>query len=299
MSASVNEICIRTPLAAVAKDDHIRVYQLDVEGKVREAQYEGKWMGGKSDNAIGQARFDSPLAATSLGLEHIRVYAIGNDSTLKEFAYDSGSNWQEGSMSGQFKVAPYSSVAAVFLARKVILRVYAQKHDNTIQEYCYDNNKWQEGHNLGEAMPGTDITAISMGEDEKSIKIRVYFQDTKKHIIEQAYDASGSKWYTGHLTFKSDVTRASLGAVQFEGTDIRVYYGCPDNHIREKVYSDGKWTDGNFDQDALAATNVAATCIGGNQLRCYMQVGHQFTATTEFAWDGKKWHVGREALPPA
>ncbi|KAL2128753.1 hypothetical protein VTI74DRAFT_8688 [Chaetomium olivicolor] len=296
--STINDISIRTPLAAVANGAHIRVYQLAVDGGVRETLYEGGWTGGQAENTIGTVRLNSPLAATALALDHIRVYGIDNDSTLKEFAYDADQGWYLGGLTGQFSVAPYSAVAAVFLANKTKLRVYAQLPDNTIQEYSWDGNGWYKDQNLGQALPGTSIAATSWGESEDSISIRVYFQDTDKNVIEKGHDPNSSGWYTGYLSFKNDVTRASLAAVSWGGPHVRLYYTAPDGCIREKV-SGGHWSDGQFVQPALPASSVAAITIGGPQLRIYLQNGTDNTAVTEFIPSGDGGVVGYQALPPA
>ena len=170
--STVNDIAIRTPLAVVANgSNHIRVYQLAVDGSVREAQYEGAWTGGQPANTIGTVRLNSPLAATNIGFSQIRVYGIDNDSTIKELAYDAGSGWYKGGIDSQFKVAPYSGIAAAFVGNKP--HVYAQLPDNTIQEYRWSGSSWHENDNLGEALPGTSITATSWGgggEDTASIR---------------------------------------------------------------------------------------------------------------------------------
>jgi len=213
MSATINEISIRSPLAAVANGLHLRVYQLSVDGGVREAQYEGNWTGGLAKNTIGHVRLNSSLAAAALKLDHIRVYGIDNDSTIKEFAFDTGKGWHKGGLTGQFKVAPYSAIGAVVLGNKLKLRVYAQMHDNTIQEYAWDGNDWHKDHNFGEALPGTDIAATSWVESDNKIGLCIYFQDKDKKMVEQCYDDETHKWFTGGFSFKSDITRASLAAV--------------------------------------------------------------------------------------
>lgn len=168
--APIDEIAIRTPLAAVANGNHIRLYQLDVNGGVREAQYEGSWGGGQVRNTIGTVRLNSPLSATNIGFSQIRVYGIDNDDTVKEFAYGAGRGWYLGALGGKFRVAPYSSVAAVFVSEKI--HVYAQLPDNTIQEYRWNGTSWHEADNLGQALPGTSITAAAWGSHEDSASIR-------------------------------------------------------------------------------------------------------------------------------
>jgi hypothetical protein len=134
--AAINEILIRTSLAAVRKEAHLRIYQTDVNGGIREVQYEGKWMGGEPRNVIATGKIGTPVAATNIGFQHIRVYYVTPENHLGEAAYDSGKGWYNGGLSSmKFGVAPYSSVAAIFLGGETVLRVYGQLPDNTIQEW--------------------------------------------------------------------------------------------------------------------------------------------------------------------
>jgi hypothetical protein len=299
MSASINEISIRSPLAAIANGLHLRVYQLAVDGGVREALYEGRWTGGLAKNTIGTVRLNSSLAATALKLDHIRVYGIDNNSTIIEFAFDTGKGWHQTGMTGQFKVAPYSAIGAVVLGTNLTLRVYAQMPDNTIQEYAWDGNGWYKGQNFGEALPGTDIAATSWIESDNRIGLCIYFQDKDKKMIEKYYDDAARKWVTGGFSFQSNVTRASLAAVSWAGSHHRVYYSTPDNRIKEKCWDNtGEWTDGGFDYGVLPASNVATTTIGGIGLRVYLQNGADNTAITEFVFTDR-WSIGNPALPPA
>jgi len=295
--SAVNEIRVTTALAAVRKDAHLRVYVTDVDGGIREVLYEGGWSGGTTQQRLAQGKIGTPVAATSLALDHIRVYYIGTDNELKEHAYDNGSGWYDGGLSGAgFAVAHYSSVSAVYLANQSRLRVYAQLPDNTIQEFVYEG-KWTVGTNLGAALPGTQIAATTWGTS--SLHIRVYFQDTSLNIVEKAWDGG---WSTGGLRFANPVVRASLGVTSWGGdgsTDlgIRVYYGAPGNVIKEKAWDgNGNWYDGGFSQATVPASNVAAVPLP--ILRVYLQNGTKVSAVTEYAWNSG-WGVGYAALPPA
>jgi len=297
--SAVNEIIIRAAVAAVNKDSHIRVYETDVHGAIREAQYEGSWTGGTSNNIIATGKIGTPVAATSLGLDNIRVYYIGMDNKLKEAAYDAGKGWYDGDLSkAGFDVAPYSGVSAVYLGGQSRIRVYGQKSDNTIQEWVFDNNGkgWVVGSNLGPALPGSRIAATSWGTS--SIHIRVYLQDKNLNIFEKAWDGS---WYTGGLNFSNPVTQASLGVTSWgDGSSlgIRVYYAAPGNVMKEKgLDGSGGWYDGGFSQPAIPASNVCAIPL--NVLRVYLQNGTQDSAVTEIAWINGRWVIGNPALPPA
>ncbi len=135
--AAINDISIRTALAAVNQDSHLRIYETTVDGAIREVQFEGSWTGGTSSNVIATGKIGTPVAATSLGLDHIRVYYISADNKLGEAAFDTGKGWSSGGLtSSSIAVAPYSSVSAVYLGGQNILRVYGQLPNNSIQEWC-------------------------------------------------------------------------------------------------------------------------------------------------------------------
>lgn len=130
---AASQILYPTSLAAVRRDSSLRVYETGLDGSVREAQYEGKWTGGTSNNIIGHGKIGTPVAATNLAFNKIRVYYMGTDNKLKEACWD-GSGWYTGGFS--YEVAAYSTVSAIFLGGKVIIRVYGQLPNNTIQEWC-------------------------------------------------------------------------------------------------------------------------------------------------------------------
>ncbi|EFY94816.1 fungal fucose-specific lectin [Metarhizium robertsii] len=304
MPAEINDIAMRASVAAINKGSSIRVYESDVFGGIREAMYEGKWTGGGSRNVIARGKIGSPVAATSLGLDFIRVYYIGEDNKAKEICYDKhGKHWYDGALNNRFKLAPYSGLAATFLESSSedhkLIRLYGQlEDDNHIQEWCYDTKHgWTVGANLGEAIPGSSIAVATWG---KSHNIRVYVQDTNLNIVEKVYD--GSRWQTGSLHVKDATPRAALGVTSWtehSNVAIRLYYGSgsPGNVIKEKGWDHSTgWYDGDFAQGSIPASHVAA--IPKPVLRVYIQNGTKFTAVTEFEWEGK-WKVGQQALPPA
>ncbi|EFY86619.1 hypothetical protein MAC_07308 [Metarhizium acridum CQMa 102] len=277
MPAEINDIAMRASVAAVSKGSSIRVYE--------------------SDGKIG-----SPVAATSLGLDFIRVYYIGEDNKAREICYDKhGRHWYNGALNDRFRLAPYSGLAAIYLEApddQKLIRIYGQlEDDNTIQEWCYDTKHgWTLGSNIGDAVPGSSIAATTWAQSPH--QIRVYVQDANLNIIEKAYD--GSRWHTGGLHIKDATPRAAVGVTSWTehgNVSIRLYYGSPGNVIKEKAWDHGKgWYDGDFSQGSVPASHVAAT--PKPTLRVYIQNGTKYTAVTEFAWEGR-WDVGQQALPPA
>ncbi len=135
--------------------------------------------------------------------------------------------------------------------------------------------------------------------NNETYAVRVYAQDSNLNIFEKGWDGQG--WFTGGLGFSNKVTRAALGVTSWSdtsGAHIRVYYGTPDNFIKEKAWDgSGNWSDGGFKQPSIPASNVAAIPVNG--LRVYIQNGTQDTAVTEFLWNHVDWAPGQPALPPA
>ncbi len=141
------------------------------------------------------------------------------------------------------------------------------------------------------------ICLVSTCAVPKLTLTRVYFQDKNKTVTEKGNDERKG-WYNGWLSFPNDVTRAALAVVNWEGPHLRLYYTAPDGHIKEKV-SGGHWSNGQFDQPALPAGNVAAVSTGVNQVKIYLQNGTDNTAVTEFVPGGEGGIVNTQALPPA
>jgi hypothetical protein len=131
---AISSISIRAPLAAVNSGPHLRIYESAVDGGIRETQYDSTWTGGTASNVIATGKIYSPISATSVGLDHIRVYYIDNTNILREVAYDTGRGWYVGDLSRlNIQVAPYSQIASVFLGGQVTnLRVYAQAPNDEI-----------------------------------------------------------------------------------------------------------------------------------------------------------------------
>ncbi|KAH9939730.1 fucose-specific lectin [Epithele typhae] len=302
--AHINEIALLSPIAAVNSGGRLRLYVLSNDGNVRQINYEGKWVGGVAKNVIGSVKLTSPLSATSLGeLEAIRVYGIAENNTISEFAYDQGKGWYSGGLTGKFRVAPYSSVGAVFLAKKRKLRVYVQAEDNSIQEYSFvDGNSdgWYKDQNLGPALPGTAIAVTAWGNNDNEIGIRVYFQDAEGKVIERAHDARKSKyWYKGGLSFPGPFPRTPLAVVSWEGSaHVRVYYDTADGTVREKAHDGSGWYDGGFSEASVPASRISALSIKGADLRVYIQTGAYVTSFSEFVFNGDGWIECASPLPP-
>ncbi|KFZ08258.1 hypothetical protein V501_06037 [Pseudogymnoascus sp. VKM F-4519 (FW-2642)] len=285
---SASDIIFNTAIAAVNNNDHLRVYTQDTNGGVRESLYEGKWQNGNAGNTI------------------IRVYTLSTDNILTETAYSSGRGWYTGDLGAKkFIVAPYSKIAATFLATgsSLQLRVYAQLPDNTIQEYGYDSAStgWVKQTNLGSAVAGSSIATTSF--NISSLSIRTYIQTPSLSLAEHAYDTPKG-WYTGAFSVASAPPRAAIAATSYPASasaiSLRVYHAAADNTLVERAYDGDGWYAGAFVQKTVPGTQVAVIewTTQGTQLRVYFQNGTQVSGVSEWVWSGG-WVKGAAAIPPA
>ncbi|KFY89265.1 hypothetical protein V498_06476 [Pseudogymnoascus sp. VKM F-4517 (FW-2822)] len=283
---SASDIILNTAIAAVNNNDHLRIYTQDTNGGVRESLYEGKWQNGNSSNTI------------------IRVYTLSTDNVLTETAYSANRGWYTGDLGAKkFVVAPYSKIAATFLATGSLqLRVYAQLPDNTIQEYGYDSasSGWEKQTNLGSAVAGSSIATTSF--NISSLSIRTYIQTPSLSLAEHAYDSSKG-WYTGAFSISSAPPRAAIAATSFSLAStiaLRVYHAAADNTLIERAYDGDGWYAGAFVQRSIPGTQAAviAWTSEGTQLRVYFQNGTQVTGVSEWVWSNG-WVKGAAAIPPA
>jgi len=313
-TAGAQEVLFRTDIAAVNSTNHLRVYFQDTHGSIRESLYEDRWANGTEKNVIGKAKLYSPVAATSKELNNIRVYTLTEGNTLQEFAYDSGSGWYNGGLgSAKFQVAPYSRIAAVFLAGTdaLQLRVYSQKLDNTIQEYMWNGDGWKEGTNLGAALPGTGIGATSFRyTDYNGPSIRIWFQTDDLKLVQRAYDPHKS-WYPDLYTiFDKAPPRTAIAATSFGAGDssiyMRIYFVNSDNSIWQVCWDHGKgYHDKATITPVIQGSEVAiiswgSFASGGPDLRLYFQNGTYVSAVSEWVWNSAQGsQLGKNALPPA
>ncbi|OBT52371.1 hypothetical protein VE04_07737 [Pseudogymnoascus sp. 24MN13] len=277
---SASDIIFNTAIAAVNNNDHLRVYTQDTNGGIRESLYEGKWQNGNAGNTIVTAKLGSPIAATSKELKEIRVYTLSTDNILTETAYSAGRGWYTGDLGAKkFVVAPYSKIAATFLATgsSLQLRVYAQLPDNTIQEYGYDSAStgWVKQTNLGSAVAGSSIATTSFNISSLSIR-GASRPPPRAAIAATSYPASAS------------------------AISLRVYHAAADNTLVERAYDGDGWYAGAFVQKTVPGTQAAVIewTTQGTQLRVYFQNGTQVSGVSEWVWSGG-WVKGAAAIPPA
>ncbi|KAE8153064.1 fucose-specific lectin [Aspergillus avenaceus] len=313
--AGAQQVLFRTGIAAVNSQDHLRVYFQDTQGGIRETMFEGStWSNGTEKNVITRAKLDTPVAATSKKLEHIRVYSLNQENMIQERCYDAKSGWYDGAMTrAKFQVAPYSQLGSIFLAgmEELHLRIYAQKPDNTIQEYSWNGKEWKEDTNLGPALAGTGIGVTSFKYlDQKGPSIRVFFQTPDLKLVQRAYDPH-TGWYKELYTiFDKAPPRTSIAATSFgaskDGIYLRIYFVNYDNTAWQVSWDHGK---GYWDKRSitpvvpgseLAIISWGSFAQGGPDLRMYLQNGTYVSAVSEWMWTSAHGSaMGKDALPPA
>ena len=125
-------------------------------------------------------------------------------------------------------------------------RVYYQGRDNYIYELSYnDSAGWDlNARKLFEALPGTQMAALTFARNKADPDIRLYYFKPNGELNEYAY--SGGKWGPGAKIPAPDcATNSRLSSVVWgDGPDIRVYYQTWDNILAESAYIAGGWKAG-------------------------------------------------------
>ncbi|KAJ5717378.1 hypothetical protein N7488_003024 [Penicillium malachiteum] len=150
---------------------------------------------------LGLAMPGSAIACTSFKTSHmrLRVYFQDPHHVLREKCWDQERGWYDGSfkVSGSHHVPPRAAVACTsyLLGHERIGISVFYAIAGSMQEVRFDG-RWHEGKMDVNCIPGSEVTAISWG-NEKSLEMRVYFQKGEhvSGISEWMY--TGGKWKAG------------------------------------------------------------------------------------------------------
>ncbi|RDW89810.1 uncharacterized protein DSM5745_01585 [Aspergillus mulundensis] len=310
-----SEIHYPTGIAAVCEPERMRIYFQSPSGQIRETQYEKGWKGGNIGSTIGNARYNTPLAAAATpGLKNISVFSLTDFNTIMQRTYVPNWGWSYGDI-GYYgiQVAPYSKLAAAYPPNSDDdLRVYAQKTDDTIQEWKWTQSSgWTAGDNLGKALPGTAITATRFTNGSESA-IRVYVQHANNDIVQKCHNASKGWYDMNQVIVASAPFRTAMAITNFHSdpndTDVnlRLYWVTADGGFWQWCWGSSGFRDKRKMHGAtLPSSQIAAVAWDGKppELRVYYQGGTNGTGITEWAY-GKnaQTSVGKTAkdpLPPA
>ncbi|WP_381595527.1 hypothetical protein [Streptomyces formicae] len=177
--------------------DSLRVYYADTAGAVVELATNGNdWNYRNFTSSIGApaAAWNSPLAADRLGSGKMAVYYVDENRNLTVLLFDGG--WKLGTNPKLPKVASSSPLAAMQNDRGRF--VYYFDDDNHIREVEEFGRKTGQSTDLTDYVaPGfasflSGLAAVGWGKDAR----RVYYADSKNHLIELAGfgDTSGWSW---------------------------------------------------------------------------------------------------------
>jgi len=85
----------------------------------------------------------SPIALTTVEGDNLRIYFLGNDNHVSEFAWYTN-NWHFRDMTADYKAKPAASGSPIAL--KTVdgdnLRIYFLGNDNHVSEFAWYNNNW-------------------------------------------------------------------------------------------------------------------------------------------------------------
>ncbi|KAM0465859.1 hypothetical protein ACHAPV_000804 [Trichoderma viride] len=174
-------------------------------------------------------------------------------------------------MASEYTINARSAVAAVAASSKSF-RIYFQDTQNGIREGVYNDGKWTvSGKAIFRARRLSPLSAVSW---DGGSQIRIY-SISEDGLLEEWCNGSGGQWVPGYLTKLKVQTapNSSVAAVNWDGTNIRVYCQESSNAIQEYCVGD-PWTRGATLPVADQGSNLAAvswTQKGMVHLRIYYQ----------------------------
>ncbi|TFK63746.1 fucose-specific lectin [Pluteus cervinus] len=294
----------RTPLAAISFDDsagkHIRVYYQATNGDIKEAFFdEATNWAPRPQNTVGVgAKLNTGIAAVHYGPgAAIHVFYLGADSKIIERYTDGNGSWVQGQLSGLFKAAPYSRIAAVNQTKQnPTIHIYYQDTTNKLREIIW-NGAWVEGTaKLPVALVGTSIAANVDFDPTHANQIWLYYQAADLTLKEQWFSGKNDEWSAG--TFKATNVYppgASLSAALWGSTPTFDRVAAVDENNQVGITAcNGPWLPtANLGQETITWSDVVIISVaGGSQpasaLRLfYQQAGGNIAELASS--DGNSW----------
>ncbi|KAL2847869.1 fucose-specific lectin [Aspergillus pseudoustus] len=308
MATTATDIRHGTAIAAVNKDDKIRVFWQSQTGRIEESVYDGGWKSGGSYNSPSYtAKLGSPLAACTRDLNTISLFFVDASDHVRSTYYQSGTNLWGGGATNQVAAA-YTKLGATYLPGTSEIHLFFQLPNNDIQEVIWSGSSWSTGGNLGPALPGSSIAVTASEGPGDGHGIRVYVQAPNLDIVQKCWSVGKGWWSLDYVIEAGVPSGSAITVTQFtSGADVhlRVYWTghstdfwqwCWDstavNHPKKAMH--GKTIQG---------TDLAAICWPGTELRVYYQGGTKAFGITEWQWGkGNSSAVGgtaQDPLPPA
>ncbi|KAL7265850.1 hypothetical protein RUND412_011622 [Rhizina undulata] len=290
----------RTTLASTKFTDgnglHLRVYYQDINGNIKESFWDqGTGWNLRGNGLVVKAKLNSPIAVVSWASgTQIRVYYLNDQNRVSEKVYSGGAagQWTDGGLNSRnLQAAPYSQLAASQIGEGADLRihVYFQDASNKIQEEIWASG-WSKGSNtLPTALIGSSLASFALAASPG--RWWLYYQDTSLKLKEVLF-VNGSYAAGGYNPTGTFRPGASISAVAWGSTEIRVFAVNEDNELLQTAYQGNKWTGTVTLTTTVTDSGVAAIQWPNVQIRVY----HQRTAINlkEWSWNGSAWVSGAD-----
>ncbi|KAL7270489.1 hypothetical protein RUND412_006804 [Rhizina undulata] len=275
---------------------HLRVYYQDTYGNIRESYWDqGRGWNLRGDGIIVKAKLNSPIAVVSWasGVQ-IRAYYLNEQDCVCEKVYSGGSGWTDGGLNSyKLQAAPYSQLAAAQIGEGSDLRIhiYYQDPTNKLREHIWDSGWYNGSNTLPVALNGTSLSSFALASSPGCWWL--FYQDNSLKLKETYYTPGNRKYIAGGYSPTGNFRPgASISAVAWGHTEIRVFAVNKDNQLIETAFQGNRWTGTKALTATVTDSGVAAIQWPNVQIRVY----HQRIAENlkELCWDGSQWVSGAD-----
>jgi len=263
-------------ISAVATSSQRQVfYQLLQDGHIDERKNrDGIW---EQTNLPLKPAFASPLASVAYlheGNQKVHVYYLDTEYFLQEFIYIKDRGWHQGEI-GQKKAraTPTAGIGALTYSDhqgRPCIRVYYQDAEtNSILEFVNDGY-WHPGVlNLGDALGGTNIAAVSI-DHENQTQFHVYYQ-AKDLSLKEHHRSTRDGWSEGDFNPGKAAAQTPISALAFGVMQFQLYWRDLDGHIVVGKYSG-------------IPCSLESSIKSTNLLCCRRRTENALTFTSRISW---------------
>ncbi|KAK5988379.1 Fucose-specific lectin [Cladobotryum mycophilum] len=169
-------------------------------------------------------------------------------------------------------------------------RIFYQDEYGDVLESIHDNGTWSRNDSpLFYGKPSTPLAVVSWDEGRE---VRVYCVN-KEDYLEEWCSSDEQGWFQGSLTgLRVRVAPdTSIAAINWEGSNIRVYVQEADSSDIQEYYCSGEWNRGVTLPAGHQGTSIAAAKWlddAGVHIRVYYQTPDLLLQ--EHGWDGDEWY---------
>ncbi|KAF9256139.1 hypothetical protein L218DRAFT_950233 [Marasmius fiardii PR-910] len=314
MAEKFSEIPSTAIAATRRSSDPLLVYFQDSMDGIRDFAWNGRqWSGGTTFCVRFQAKHHSPLAVVEwkeASRRCIRVYVIGNDSSIIERGHNGDGNWFNSSnlasifSDSNLKTFNGSGLAA--FACDEHRRLYYQKQDSLIQELIYTSHGWIVGEVIDTSfisIGGSTLASVGWVEADKPY-IRVYYfgdsdEGDDSRVLWEASNYGGA-WKSENTKIKVN-SSPGIAAIAWRDHEvhIRLYCVSPSYQIQEWCKDGaraGSWTKGSLTDKNIKAspyTKLSAVRFD-SKIHLFMQL--KSGDLQEWKYDPRSQWVSGETL---